>query len=355
MDFSGMRLHGTASVSPAPGAYVLDGCVLSGGAAVCVSAADDSLRLFDAATAAPLWALAGHFTAPLRDVTAGGAAAPSLLLAAQADAGVLVADTRERRPVVFLDEFTTSGAPGGSVAIAPSGRSVAIAVGGDVHFVDTRTWCSTHCIPRMHMDEITRVRFLSDEVYCSAGEDQMINFIHADPRVPDADILIHAVACGEVVTKMNTHTPLGLLSIVGSCENAYIAPLDLENGDVVRHARPDPAAYLVDTCILGGELYHVWGSRDEEGNPGPISIVNAYNPTRVVPLPQLHTEICRVALSIDDCFITGGEDNIVAFWRASTADNDPNAAAAIHDASQRKGMIPRPTAKRPLRSVPYAK
>lgn len=350
-----MECFHTVQTSEENGAYVLDGCLCNSGSSVCLSVSDFSIRCYDAFTAAFLFRLTGH-TCAIKDVTSTPSQ-PTVLYSAQEDTGVMISDLRQVNPAHFLSEFCGSGAMGGTVGVSPNGRLLGVAVNGDTHIVDTRTWRTAHVIANMHLDEITRLRFLSDTVYCSAGEDQMINFIDSAPDVGDNDMLLQAISCGEVVTKMTAYPELCVMGLIGSCENAYVCPFNLEESEV-RFSRPDHTAYLVDTCVLGEQLHLVWGARDDDGNAGPLSVMNLT--TRdVTQLRRVHSDICRIAIGVDNRLITGGEDNLVAFWRPSdTADvssSNTTAAVAVSSALRRTPLKLRHNATRPLRSVPYAK
>ncbi|CCW67728.1 unnamed protein product [Phytomonas sp. Hart1] len=314
-----MRLLHTSAISPTPDCYILDGCLCNGEAAVVLSTSQQTLRLYDTHTSAFLFDLVGH-TGAITDVVATPAN-PNGLYSAQADAGVLVSDLRQAKVVQCLTGMSRSGGGGNSIAITPSARTLAVATDGDLHLVDCRTWQPRSCIPQMHTDEITRVRFVNEEVICSAGEDQMINFITTDPSVCEDDALLQATACGEVVTKMTSLNEVELMAMVGSCENGYVYPLDLEKTET-RFPRPDFNTYLVDWCVLGGRLSLLLGHRDDDGNAGPLSLLDFETRTQDALRPMAHKELCRMAIGIGNRLITGGEDGVLAFWARDGTNSD---------------------------------
>ncbi|RNF25865.1 uncharacterized protein Tco025E_01870 [Trypanosoma conorhini] len=345
-------LHTVRASHEDVGAYVLDGCVCDGGSSLCLSLSDHSIRCYDTHAASFLSTLLGH-TCAIKDVTSS-AAQPTLLYSAQEDTGVMISDLRQRTPAHFLSEFCGAGATGGTVGVTPNGQFLGVAVNGDTHIVDTRKWQTTHVVANMHLDEITRLRFLDDTVYCSAGEDQMINFIDSSAAVKENDMLLQAISCGEVVTKMTAFPELGALGLVGSCENAYLCPFDLQEREA-RYPRPDDATYLVDMCVLNGQVQLVRGVRDEEGNAGALSLMN-WATRDVVQLAPVHKDICRIAVGVGDRLITGGEDSLVAFWRTTDAATALPTTAPADAAALGRGMMKaRHHVTRPLRSMPYAK
>nr|CCC96062.1 unnamed protein product [Trypanosoma congolense IL3000] len=343
-----MRPQHTVKLTEQDDTYVLDGCKCtgSGGDVLCLSLSNQTIRCYDVRTATLLLDLCAH-TCAIRDVVATPSR-PHILYSAQEDTGVMISDIRQQSPAHFLSEYCGSGATGGTVGVSPSGEELAIAVNGDVHFVDTRMWATKHVISKMHLDEITRVRFVDDAVYCSAGEDQMINFISTSPTTRDNDVLLQAVSCGEVATKMTVFPEHNVVGIIGSCENAYSFPFDLEQPEV-RHARPSESTYCVDMCSLNGQLCLVTGVRDDDGNAGPLSITELATGARTV-LPQVHKEISRVALGVEGWLVTGGEDNLLVFWGS-----DGDAAQSVVGEPRLTMPSRLPRVRRARQSVPYIK
>ncbi|EAN93828.1 hypothetical protein, conserved [Trypanosoma cruzi] len=342
----------TVRTSDEDDTYVLDGCVCNDGSSLCLSVSDHTIRCYDTHTATFLFTLTGH-TCAIKDVTTSASQA-TVLYSSQEDTGVMISDMRQVNPAHFLSEFCGKGATGGTVGVTPNGRFLGVAVNGDTHIVDTRMWHTTHVIANMHLDEITRLRFLDDTVYCSAGEDQMINFIDSASEVAENDMLLQAISCGEVVTKMTAFSHLGVLGLVGSCENAYLFPFDLQEKEV-RYPRPDQATYLVEMCVLAGQPYLVRGVRDDDGNVGPLSLMN-WATRDVTQLAPVHRETCRMAIGVGECLVTGGEDGLVAFWRTNDTAGAVTATTLTDAAALGRGVMKsRHHVTRPLRSMPYAK
>ncbi|CBZ37001.1 hypothetical protein, conserved [Leishmania donovani] len=308
---STMNLLHLVQTSYEPGAYIMDGCLCNGSSSLALSLSTQAIRLYDTQAATFLGDIKEH-TQPIQDLVATPAQ-PSMLYSCQRDCGVMVTDLRQARAVHFLCDMCSSGAVSSSIGVTPSAPLLAIAADRDIHLVDTRTWCSVKCLDQLHVDEVSRLRFLDDKILCSAGEDQMINFLSVEEGVIDDDVLLQAVNCGEVVTKMSCFPELGVMTMVGSCENGYVFPHDLEQRET-RHGRPSFEMYLVDWCVVSGQLHLVSGVRDNSGDAGPLQVLNwATGQTQV--LPKVHKELGRVAIGFGNRLITGGEDGMLAYWK----------------------------------------
>ncbi|KAG5470664.1 hypothetical protein LSCM1_01910 [Leishmania martiniquensis] len=306
-----MNLLQVVQTSYEPGAYIMNGCLCNSNASLALSLSTKAIRLYDTQTAAFLVDIKEH-TQPVQDLVTTPAQ-PTMLYSCQRDCGVMVTDLRQARAAHFLSDMCSSGAVCSSVSVTPSAPLLAVAADRDIHLVDTRTWCSVKCLEQLHVDEVSRLRFLDNSTLCSAGEDQMINFLSVEEGVLDDDVLLQAVNCGEVITKMNCFPELGVTTMVGSCENGYVFPYDLEQRES-RHSRPSFDTYLVDWCIVSNQLHLVSGLRDDNGDAGSLRVLNgATGQTQV--LPQVHKELGRVAIGFSNRLITGGEDGMLAYWK----------------------------------------
>ncbi|KAG5494815.1 hypothetical protein JIQ42_02430 [Leishmania sp. Namibia] len=306
-----MNLLQVVQTSYEPGTYIMNGCLCNGSSSLALSLSTKAIRLYDTQTAAFLADIKEH-TQPVQDLVATPAQ-PTTLYSCQRDCGVMVTDLRQARAAHCFSEMCSSGAVCSSIGITPSAPLLAIAADRDIHLVDTRTWCSVKCLEQLHVDEVSRLRFLDDSILCSAGEDQMINFLSVEEGVVDDDVLVQAVSCGEVITKMNCFPELGVTAMVGSCENGYVFPYDLEQRES-RYSRPSFDTYLVDWCMVSGQLHLVSGVRDDNGDAGPLRVLNgATGQTQV--LPKVHKELGRVAIGFGNRLITGGEDGMLAYWK----------------------------------------
>jgi WD40 repeat protein len=306
-----MNLLQVVQTSYEEGTYVMDGCLCSGGSSLALSLSTQAIRLYDTQAATFLADIKEH-TQPIRDL-ASTPAQPSLLYSCQQDCGVMVSDLRQAKAVHFLTDMCSSGATCSSISISPSGEMLAVSADRDIHFVDTRTWTSVKCLEQLHVDEISRLRFLDEQVLCSAGEDQMINFLSVADGVVDDDVLLQAVNCGEVVSRMNCFPDVSVTAMVGTCENGYIFPYDLEQKET-RYLRPNFDTYLVDWCVVSGQLHLVSGVRDDNGDAGPLQVLN-WTTQRTQVLPRVHKEIGRVAIGFGNRLITGGEDGMLVYWK----------------------------------------
>ncbi|KAG5496320.1 hypothetical protein JKF63_02622 [Porcisia hertigi] len=327
-----MNLLQVVQASYEPGTYIMDGCLCNGSSSLALSLSTQAIRLYDTQTATFLLDIKDH-TQPIQDLVATSAE-PSILYSCQSDCGVMVTDLRHGRAVHFLSDMCSSGLLCSSIGISPSASLLAIAADRDIHLVDPRTWRSVKCLEQLHVDEISRLRFLDDSILCSAGEDQMINFLSVEEGVVDDDVLLQAVSCGEVITKMSCFPELGVTAMVGSCENSYVFPYNLEQRET-RYGRPNFDTYLVDWCMVSGELHLVSGVRDENGDAGSLQVLNrATGQTQV--LPRVHKEIGRVAIGFGNHLITGGEDGMLAYWKHG--DLLPSEiAASVGSSSHRTG------------------
>ncbi|AIO01157.1 hypothetical protein LPMP_322720 [Leishmania panamensis] len=324
-----MNLLHVVQTSYEPSTYITEGCLCNGSSSLALSISTQNIRLYDAQMATHLADIKDH-TQPIQDLVTTPAQ-PSMLYSCQRDCGVMVSDLRQVRAVHFLSDMCHSGAVCSSIGVTPSAPLLAIAADRDIHLVDTRTWCSVKCLEQLHVDEVSRLRFLNDSILCSAGEDQMINFLSVEERVMDDDVLLQAVSCGEVVTKMNCFSELGVTAIVGSCENGYLFPYDLEQRET-RYSRPSFETYLVDWCLVSGQLHLVSGVRDDNGDAGPLQVLNGVTGQTQV-LPKVHKELSRVAIGLGDRLITGGEDGVLAYWRHG--DLQPSEIATVVGPSAR--------------------
>lgn len=330
-----MRLLQTVQTSYDEGSYVMDGCLCNGGSSLALSISNYSIRLYDTNTTAFQLDLKEH-TTRITDVVCTPAQ-PSMLYSSQEDTGVMISDVRQGKAVRFLTEMCSSGLMCNSVGVSPSGGFLAVGTGGDVQIVDTRTWCSVRAVETMHLDDVTRVRFLDEHIICSAGEDQMINFISTAPNVVEDDMLLQATNCREVITKMTCFPELSAITMIGSCENSYVFPYDLEQTEV-RYPRPDFSTYLVDWAVVGGQLQLISGVRDDEGNAGPLSVLTWSTKAPTV-LPFVHKELARVAIGFGDRLITGGEDGLLAFWAHGEAAPGTGVATAASTSSSSRGAV----------------
>lgn len=341
-----MKLIQTIQTTTEPETYVINGCLASGGAAVALSLSNNLIRLYDARSTAFIHQLSDH-TDIITDLVSSPAQ-PQLLFSSQEDGGVMVTDLRQGKPAHFITDACGTGIACCSLSLSPSGSSLVVAKTGDLDIYDSRTWTPVRRVEQMHWDEITRVRHLDEHVICSAGEDLMINYIDTAATTLEDDILLQATHCGEVITRMSCMHELERVAMVGSCENAYVYPYAPEAPESKIH-RPDYSTYLVDWCMVGGELVLVSGVKDDDGNAGPLTVVTfgpaASMPTddagearqssnggstsssgcvqqkEAIPLTMVHRQLTRVALGFGDRLITGGEDGLLAFWSVNSGPN----------------------------------
>ncbi|GET91600.1 hypothetical protein, conserved [Leishmania tarentolae] len=306
-----MNLLQVVQTSYEPGTYIMDGCLCNASSSLALSLSTQTIRIYDTQAATFLRDIKEH-TQPIQDLLVTPAQ-PSMLYSCQRDCGVMMTDLRQERAAHFLCDMCNSGAVCSSIGVTPSAPLLAVAADRDIHLVDTRTWCSVKCLDQLHVDEVSRLRFLDDKVLCSAGEDQMINFLSVEEGVIDDDVLLQAVNCGEVVTKMNCFPEMGVTAMVGSCENGYVFPYDLEQRET-RHDRPSFEMYLVDWCVVSGQLHLVSGVRDDNGDAGQLQVLN-WESRQAQTLPKVHKELGRVAIGFGNRLITGGEDGMLAYWK----------------------------------------
>lgn len=187
----------------------------------------------------------------------------------------------------------------------------------------------------------------------------MVNVLHTECEEED-DMMMHVVSYGEVVTKLSFVPPTsltqlppnlarqGMFAMVGSCENALVIsleevmnPEDGSNTAEHHHRRPDYSVYQVDFVPLNDRLYLLSGVKDEDGNAGPIALAPfpAASPAEFasgrMALNGGHTEVVRVALSLGERIITGGEDGSIAIWREGAAASSSRSSQDYETSSDR--------------------
>lgn len=134
-----------------------------------------------------------------------------------------------------------------SLALSPSSQILAVSLGSEVVFYDTRMWKIINTTFQLHNDEIARIRFLDDTTLCSSSEDQMVLFTNVahytnsskpanaliynnyndEDDEDEDDNLLQAISVGEVMTKINCFPALQCVTMIGSCENGYVCPYNL--------------------------------------------------------------------------------------------------------------------------------
>ena len=294
--------------------YILDGTLALGGNAMCFSASNQTIKLFDVRTGAHMMDIGGH-TCPIKDLVSSPAD-PNLLFSCQTDTGVMMSDLRVGKGVHWLTEMCESGQEAFSLGVNPTGMHMALAVDGDIHIIDTRTWTSVKSYLSIHCDEITRVRYCAESWICSGGEDGMLNVI--DTTQKEDDMMLNVINTnGEVPEKMKWFPEHNCVTATCSTEVSYIIPL-AEGAFETKIPRRDYDSYIVDYVTLpDGTLGLVMGTKHEEG-AGPLELVcatpGANYGVQVAILPNGHREISRVAMTVGSTLITGAEDGVVCCW-----------------------------------------
>lgn len=306
-----MQLVHSVKVSYEVGCYVLDGVVAKQGSLLCFSNSNQLLKCYDSNTAAYLFDITGH-TAPITDVVCDSQDG-TMLVSSQLDTGVMISDLRIAQPVHYLTELQGFDLEAYSVSINPSGTVLAVAAGADIHLVDVRTWHSTRSIENLHVDTITRVRFFGEAQLCTAGEDQLVNFL--DVTESEDDMMLSVINVEEAVNKIGWFPSHGVITLAGTMENGYVCPLSFEKECKI--SRPSSSAYIVDFINCNGQLCLVGGTHGEEG-VGPLSVVAVPEVQTIASLPGAHSDVVRVALNVGDTIVTAGEDGLLAFWSEQT-------------------------------------
>lgn len=319
-----MYLQNSVKVSYEEGCYVLDGCLVADNTVMAFATSSQKIRCYDSRTTTFLFELNSH-NGPITDMVTVPVAHPSLLFSCQDNTGVMISDVRMGKPVHFLSELTQSGMQSYSLSVSEDGLELALATNGDVQFVDTRTWSSIRSIPQLHTDEITRLRFCGSSTLCTAGEDQLVNFVNTKELNED-DMMLNIMNCEEVITRMAFHSPAtigasgepyttnGVVTLIGSCENAYVCPL-VDGVHETKIPRPNFETYLVDFCAWQQSLCLVNGSKDDDANIGPLGMLRFPDGAPVGSLRGAHNELGRCVMSLGDTLVTGGEDGTIAYWR----------------------------------------
>lgn len=339
-----MNLVQTIQISYDEGCYVLDGCLCNGGSSLAVAASNRSIRLYDVQSTRFLFELREH-TDAITDV-ASTSASPSLLYSSQKDTGVMVTDVRAGKAVNFLTEGCGSGNTCNTLSVSPSGQYLAVGMENDIALFDSRTGLRVHTLKEMHIDEVTRVRFVDDVVLCSGSEDQMVNFLDTRANVDDDDVIMQCITLGEVATRITHFPTLEVTGLVGSCENGFLFPADLEKHEL-RYPRVDYSRYLVDWCDIAGELYLVSGARDEDGNATGLHLLHWASQREVPLLPATHREIGRIAVGFGNRLITGGEDGLVCVWSLPPSGGGAGPTASISSSARANATRERPSVAQP--------
>jgi hypothetical protein len=324
------------------GTYVLDATMAGAdpaAAQLIVSTSEQHLKQYDSRRFSHVRDYLGHTTS-ITDVVAHG----PMVVSSQADTGVMITDLRQAATPMFLNELRGDGHVCNSVSISPSGQHIAVAAGGAIHIVDTRTWHGVHVVQEAHCSDITRLRYVSENLVCSGGEDQMINFY--DLKAKEGDMLKCAVNSGECLNRITVMPDLGLVGCLGSCETAYLfqVPEDPEADfptELTIRRGEDFARYNVDWVGIRGQAYLITGHNsafDDVADAAAAAAGPAPQPLTVrrwpapadgadtsFTLAPTHRDIVRFALVVGntDRMVTGGEDGAIAVW--STSDNASSA------------------------------
>lgn len=245
------------SVSLVPGTYITDGLMIPSSNLLAFATSNDTIKLYNAAT--------GSFVRDIRDHNGqitdmaqfGIAGSPtSVLISSQRDTGILITDLRDptSKPR-YLTELQSSGAECFGIAVSPSGNQFALSAGTDIHILDPRmNFRSMRHIPDMHTDVITKLRFVSENVIVSGGEDMMLNFIDANAK-SEGDLLVSSITWGEAPNRLNV---IGgrFVTATGTMEGSIVQPIpnnvpfdELQNGDwplELNIPRPPLGSYIVD-------------------------------------------------------------------------------------------------------------
>lgn len=179
--------------------YILDGCLCFSSAnhssqpLLALSTSNHTIRLYDVHSATFVCAMNEH-TASITDLTSNSQISTSSLIpstslhknclfSSQSDGGVMVSDINMGRGVHFLhcshDVQSINANINGtcnSLALSPSSHILAVSLGSEVVFYDTRMWKIINSTFQLHNDEVARIRFLDDTTLCSSSEDQMVLF-----------------------------------------------------------------------------------------------------------------------------------------------------------------------------------
>jgi WD40 repeat protein len=330
-----------AKTSLEAGTYVKDGTMCHNDEWMCFSTTQDALKLYDCRRLTPIRDVPGH-NATITDVVAN--AGTQLLYSSQEDTGVMMTDLRMKEPAHFLTELQGAGKLCFSIDVSPSGDTLAVAAGDDIHLVDTKTWSSRRVLDGVHTDDVTKVRYFGESLLCTGGEDMMINFF--DTKRKANDILLSSIHAGECVNKASFVPELSAVCATGTCENAYVMPFppalaatpkvvpDFPNE--VKIPRGGYTEYLIDWVVLGGVLHLVSSMHPDEDDaevtdtempPAAIS-VRPFDPVsrrvasaeEAMPMEPFHRGTVRVAMAAGGTrLITAGEDGAVAIWDAAGA------------------------------------
>ena len=362
--------------------YVLDAALDVHLGLACVVTSDRRIRVYHAERLSHVQDIVGRHTATITDIVIPE---PHIVYTCQEDVGVLISDLRMPEPVRYLTELQRS-ANGYSISVAANhtlsggggggASDLAVAAGGDIHIVDTRTFQSACFLESVHTEDITRMRYTHPGVMLTGSDDLMLNVVAT--RVGDSDMLLSSSQFSESLSRITVLPPaLGVALAVGACETAVAVPFPAGIDGIVaqianqtsvpkkqrqsidvpdfamekRFPRPTSKSYVVDwICAGGGSAPETWmlvgeygdmgeGADDDtaadeaqaadftaKSRAGAITsalrmqqfdlLTAAFTGSPVTLQAGIHTGVVRCALGAPDGrFVTAGEDGTLAIWR----------------------------------------
>ena len=334
-----LRLHHKTKVTfEKDSIYLMDGIMCQQEATIALSTSSELIKCYDVNTMGHIRDITGH-NQPISDIVVGQN--PNVIYSIQRDTGVMITDLRVGKPIHYLVELTNSGKDGYTISVNSNDQRLAIAAGGDIHIVDTATWCSVSPIEALPSDDITRLRYCSDRHLCTAGEDQLINMI--DTTLEDDDMMMTVINCGESSNKMRWYPQFNAVTMTGTCESGFIVPCQSDAKET-HIPRRDFQSYVVDFVDFNNALYLVQGhhSYEDDAPQQPMDMIDAMTGQVVGQLVGGHEDQARVVLRSRDRIVTAGEDGVIAFWTSGEQQIPTN-----HDLKQRPRVPERqPMAKR---------
>ena len=227
------------SVSLQSGTYITDGILIPSSNLLAFATSNDIIKLYNAATGSFVRVIRDH-NGQITDMAQFGVPnQTSVLVSSQRDTGILITDLRQptEKPQ-YLTELQGSGKECFGIAVSPSGNQFALSAGSDIHVLDPRmNFRSLRHIPDMHTDVITKIRYVSENIICSGGEDMMLNIIDVAAKT-EGDLLVSSISWGEAPNRLNV---IGnrFITATGTMEGSIVQPIpqnvnfdnELQNAD----------------------------------------------------------------------------------------------------------------------------
>jgi WD40 repeat protein len=265
------------SVSLKPGTYITDGIQIPSSNLLAFATSNDIIKLYNTATGSFIRDVRDH-NGQITDLATFGDQNASVLISSQRDTGILITDLRDPNSKPrYLTELQNSGLECFGISVSPSGNQFALSAGTDIHILDPRmNFKSLRHIPEMHTDVITKLRFVTEGVIVTGGEDMMLNVIDVQAKKED-DLLVSSISWGEAPNKLSVINNR-FITATGTMEGTVVQPIPTncpldriaQDGDwplELNIPRPPLGSYVVDFVAL-----NFGGDANNNNNGGDLEL-----------------------------------------------------------------------------------